>query len=60
MDIKGLGYAIIEELLNRGLISNIADLYYLKAEEVATLKKDGKIFAQNLIDSIEKMCIRDR
>lgn len=54
MDIKGLGYAIIEELLNRGLISNIADLYYLKAEEVATLKKDGKIFAQNLIDSIEK------
>ena len=54
MNIKGLGYSIIEELLNRGLISNIADLYSLKLEDVMTLKKNGRKFAQNLIDSIEE------
>lgn len=54
MDIKGLGDAIIEELLNRKLINNIADLYDLKLEDVKTLKKDGTKFAQNLIDSINQ------
>ncbi len=53
MNIKGLGYSIIEELLNRGLINNIADLYTLKLEDVKSLKKDGRKFAQNLIDAIE-------
>ena len=54
MNIKGLGYSIIEELLNRGLIKNIADLYALTIDDVMTLKKDGKKFAQNLIDSINE------
>ncbi len=54
MNIKGLGDSIIEELLNRGLISNIADIYTLKVEDIATLKKDGKKFAQNLYDAIEE------
>ena len=53
MDIKGLGEAIIEELLNRNLIKNIADIYSLKLEDIKSLKKDGTKFAQNLIDSIE-------
>lgn len=52
MTIKGLGYSIVEELLNRGLIRNIADLYSLTLEDVKTLKKDGTKFAQNLIDAI--------
>ena len=54
MNIKGLGYAIIEELINRGLISNIADIYSLKKEDFASLKKNGDKFAQNLMDSIEE------
>ncbi len=54
MNIRGLGYSIIEELLNRGLIKNIADLYSLKLEDVKTLKKDGTKFAQNLIDAINE------
>ena len=54
MDIKGLGYNIIEELIERNLIENIADIYYLKLEDIASLKKEGKKFAQNLIDSIEE------
>lgn len=54
MNIGGLGEEIIEDLLERELIHNIADLYYLKVEDFASLKKDGKKFAQNLVDSIEK------
>lgn len=52
MNIKGLGESIIDELLNRNMISNIADLYTLKLEDFASLKQNGTKFAQNLIDSI--------
>ncbi|MCR5146421.1 MAG: NAD-dependent DNA ligase LigA [Clostridia bacterium] len=52
MDIDGLGYSIIEQMLDNGLITGIADLYTLKLEDIASLKKNGKKFAQNLIDSI--------
>ena len=41
-------------MLDKKLINNIADIYSLKLEDVASLKKNGKKFAQNLIDSIEK------
>ena len=54
MNIDGLGEAIIEQLLDKKLIENIADIYYLKLEDIASLKKDGKKFAQNLIDAINK------
>ena len=52
MNIDGLGENIIAELLDKKMISNIADIYDLKFEEIASLKKNGKKFAQNLIDSI--------
>ena len=54
MDINGLGDAIIEELINRKLISNIPDIYNLTLEDVASLKKNGKKFAQNLINAINE------
>ena len=53
MDITGLGEAIVEEFIKRGLINNIADIYKLTFEDIASLKKNGKKFAQNLIDAIE-------
>ena len=52
MNIDGLGENIIQQLLDKELIHNIADLYQLKFEDIASLKKNGKKFAQNLIDSI--------
>lgn len=52
MNIDGLGENIIMQLLEKGLIKNIADIYYLKFEDIASLKKNGTKFAQNLIDSI--------
>ena len=53
MDIDGLGENIILQLLDNKLISNIADIYSLKLEDIASLKKNGQKFAQNLKDSIE-------
>lgn len=54
MNIDGLGYAIIEQLMEKDLIHNIADIYTLTLDEIASLKKNGKKFAQNLVDSINK------
>lgn len=54
MNIAGLGENIIQQLLDKNLITNISDIYELKFEDIASLKKNGKKFAQNLIDAIEK------
>ena len=54
MDIDGLGYSIIEQLIDNKLINGITDIYTLKLEDIASLKKNGKKFAQNLIDSINE------
>ena len=54
MNIEGLGENIITQLLDRNLISNISDIYTLSFDDIASLKKNGKKFAQNLIDSINK------
>ena len=53
MNIDGLGENIIQQLLEKHLIENIADIYSLSFEEIASLKKNGKKFAQNLKKSIE-------
>ena len=54
MNIDGLGENIIQQLLDKGLIENIADIYTLQFEDIASLKKNGQKFAQNLVDSINK------
>lgn len=54
MDIDGLGYKIIEQLIEKGLIHNIADIYTLQLEDIASLKKNGKKFASNLVEAINK------
>ena len=52
MNIDGLGDKIIEQLINKGLIKNIADIYFLKFDDIASLKKNGQKFTQNLINAI--------
>ena len=52
MDIDGLGYAIIEQLVDKGLLNTISDIYYLKKDDIASLKKNGEKFATNLINAI--------
>ena len=54
MDISGLGESIIEQLLDAKLITDIADIYYLKYEDVVALERFAPKSAKNLIDSINK------
>ena len=54
MDIDGLGPQIVDLLIGADLIKNAADLYTLKAEDVASLDRMGELSANNLINAIEK------
>ncbi len=54
MNIEGLGESIIKQLLDKKLIENIADIYTLTFEDIASLKKNGQKFAKNLEESINK------
>lgn len=53
MDIDGLGPAIIDQLMERELVRDVADLYFLQAEDIASLTRMGAKSAANLIASIE-------
>ena len=52
-------YRIIEQLIDKKLIKNIADIYSLKLNDIASLKKNGKKFAENLINAINESKRRD-
>lgn len=54
MDIEGLGISVCESLINAGLVNTAADLYYLKAKDIAGLDRMGEKSAKNLIDAIDK------
>ena len=54
MDIDGLGGAIVELLVDSGLVETPADLYHLTAEQISPLERMGKQSAQNLVNAIEK------
>ena len=54
MDIEGLGPAVLEQLLNAGLIRDITDIYTLKAEDIAGLDRMGEKSANNLISAVLK------
>jgi len=54
MNIEGLGPQIVTLLLENNLINDVADLYSLKSEQLASLDRMGELSAQNLINAIEK------
>ena len=53
MDIDGLGISVCESLINNGLVSSAADLYYLEKDKVAGLERMGDKSALNLMTAIE-------
>lgn len=53
MDIDGLGISVCEVLINAGLVSSPAELYYLKAEQLYGLERFGKRSAEKLISALE-------
>lgn len=54
MDIDGLGPAVMEQLVDRGLVKSPADLYKLRAVDLASLERMGEKSALNLINALEK------
>jgi len=52
MDIDGLGEKIVDQLVDTGMVKDVADLYALKEEEVAELERMAEKSAQNLLEEV--------
>lgn len=53
MDVEGLGTAVIEQLVDRGLVGDVGDLYSLDRESLAGLERLGARSAQNILDGLD-------
>ncbi len=53
MDIDGLGVKLIEQLVEKGLVKDVADIYYVEKEQLIALERMADKSAQNIIDAIE-------
>jgi DNA ligase (NAD+) len=53
MNIDGLGDKIVDQLVDKGLVKDVADLYALKEDQVAALDRMAEKSAQNLLEEIE-------
>jgi len=53
MNIDGLGDALVDQLVDKGLVRDLADLYSLKKDELANLERMGEKSAENLLAEIE-------
>ncbi len=53
MDIEGLGDKLVDQLVNRGLVTSFGDLYRLTADQLADLDRMGKKSSTNLVEAIE-------
>jgi DNA ligase (NAD+) len=54
MDIEGLGVKLIDQSVDKGLIKDVADIYYINKEKLIELERMADKSAQNIIDAIEK------
>lgn len=54
MDIEGLGEKLVDQLVEKGLVHGVADLYHLTLEQVAGLERMGEKSAENLLSALAK------
>lgn len=54
MNIEGLGPAVLQQLLEAGLVKDAADLYFLEFEQLLTLERMGQKSAKNLLQAIDE------
>jgi len=59
MDIEGMGEALVKQLVDKGLVKDCGDVYYLTMEQVESLERMGEKSAQNLMNGIEASKARD-
>ncbi|HEY1802198.1 MAG TPA: NAD-dependent DNA ligase LigA [Terriglobales bacterium] len=53
MNIEGMGDALVNQLTDRGMVKNVADIYKLTKENLLSLERMGDKSAQNVLDEIE-------
>ena len=53
MNIDGMGGALVNQLTERGLVKNVADIYKLTKDDLLSLERMGDKSAQNILDEIE-------
>ncbi len=53
-DIEGLGEKLVDQLVEKGLVKRISDLYHLSKDKLAALERMGEKSAQNLLDQLER------
>lgn len=54
MDIEGLGPSLVDQLVEKGLVKNVEDLYTLSADELENLERMGSKSAANLLAAIQE------
>ena len=54
MDIEGLGYKLVDQLVDRGLVHTPADLYFLSKETLASLERMADKSASNIMEALER------
>jgi len=54
MDIEGFGEKLVDQLVEADMLSSVADIYRLKATQLAALERMAEKSAQNVVDAIEK------
>ncbi len=54
MDIEGLGYKLVDQLVDAGLVESVADLYHLVLGQLAGLERMGEKSAENLLRELDK------
>ena len=54
MDIEGLGEKLVEQIVDKGLVNNVADLYHIPRETWSDLDRMAEKSAQNIVDALEK------
>ena len=54
MDIDHLGLALVDQVVTKGIVKDVADLYSLTAEQIGELERMGKKSAENVVASIER------
>ncbi len=54
MDIEGLGYKLVDQLVDRGLVHTPADLYFLSKDMLASLERMADKSASNILEVLER------
>jgi DNA ligase (NAD+) len=53
MNIEGMGDSLVNQLVDRGLVRNVADIYELNEDKLLSLERMGKKSAQNILDEVQ-------